>query len=77
MPNQKRTNSRTKALYRVRNWSQSDKALAQQGSITFWMSDDFEKKWLYTGGVAKVVGLQSPLHELDNLENAAYKVVCC
>jgi len=27
-------------------------------------------------GVAKVVGLQSPLHELDNLENAAYKVVC-
>ncbi len=28
-------------------------------------------------GVAKVVGLQSPLHELDNLENAAYKVVCC
>jgi hypothetical protein len=27
--------------------------------------------------VAKVVGLQSPLRELDNLENAAYTIVCC
>jgi diguanylate cyclase (GGDEF)-like protein len=27
--------------------------------------------------VAKVVGLQNPLCEQDNLENAAYKVVCC
>jgi hypothetical protein len=27
--------------------------------------------------VAKVVGLQNPLRELDNLENAAYTIVCC
>lgn len=27
--------------------------------------------------VAKVAGLQNPLRELDNLENAAYTIVCC
>ena len=27
--------------------------------------------------VAKVVGLQSPLHEQGNLENAVYTIVCC
>jgi|CXWL01.1.fsa_nt_gi hypothetical protein len=27
--------------------------------------------------VAKVVGLQNPLRELDNLENAACTIVCC
>ncbi len=49
MPKPKRTNSRPKALYRVKNWSEYDKALVQRGSIIFWMSDDFEKSWLYTG----------------------------
>src|SRR6266508_4734572 len=43
------THSRQKALYRVKNWSDYDKALVQRGAITFWMSDDFEKTWLYTG----------------------------
>ncbi len=49
MPKQKRTQPRPKALYRVKNWSKYDKALVQRGSITFWLSDDFEKTWMYTG----------------------------
>ena len=49
MPKQKRTQPRPKTLYRVKNWSDYDKALVQRGSITFWMSDDFEKTWMYTG----------------------------
>ena len=47
MSKQKRTPSRQKALYRVKNWTDYDVALVQRGSITFWMSDDFEKTWLY------------------------------
>ena len=49
MPKQKRTQSRRKELYRVKNWSEYEKALVQRGSITFWLSDDFEQTWLYTG----------------------------
>jgi hypothetical protein len=49
MPKQTKPCSRQKALYRVKNWSEYDKALMQRGSITFWLSDDFEKNWLYTG----------------------------
>lgn len=49
MPKLTTTHSRPKALYRVKNWSEYDKALAQRGSITFWMSDDFEKTWMHTG----------------------------
>ena len=49
MPKQKHTQSRQKALYRVKNWSEYDQALVQRGSITFWMSDDFEKTWMHTG----------------------------
>jgi len=49
MPKQKKTQSRPKPLYRVKNWSDYDKALVQRGSITFWLSDDFETNWRYTG----------------------------
>ena len=49
MPKQKSTPLRLKILYRVKNWSEYDKALVQRGSITFWMSDDFEKIWSHTG----------------------------
>jgi hypothetical protein len=49
MSKRKRTHSRPKALYRVKNWSEYDQALVQRGSITFWMSDDFEKIWMHTG----------------------------
>lgn len=47
MPKQKHTQSHPKALYRVKNWSEYDKALVQRGSITFWLSDDFEKTWMH------------------------------
>ena len=49
MPKHTTTPSRPKTLYRVKNWSEYDKALVQRGSITFWMSDDFEKTWRHTG----------------------------
>jgi hypothetical protein len=49
MPKLEKTRSRPKTLYRVKNWSEYDKALVQRGSITFWMSDDFEKTWKHTG----------------------------
>ena len=50
MPKQnKKPQPRPKALYRVKNWSEYDKALVQRGSITFWLSDDFEKTWMYAG----------------------------
>ena len=49
MPKQKQTQSRHKELYRVKNWSEYEKALVQRGSITFWLSEDLEKTWLYIG----------------------------
>jgi hypothetical protein len=49
MPKQTKPSSRQKALYRVKNWSEYDNALVERGSITFWLSDDFEKNWRYTG----------------------------
>lgn len=49
MPKQTKSHSRQKALYRVKNWSDYDKALVQRGSITFWLSDGFEQNWLYAG----------------------------
>lgn len=49
MPKRKQTQSRRKGLYRVRNWSEYDRALVQRGSITFWLSGDFEQTWLYHG----------------------------
>lgn len=49
MPKHKRTQPRSKVLYRLKNWSEYDKALVQCGSITFWMSEEFEKTWMYAG----------------------------
>jgi hypothetical protein len=49
MPKHTKKSSRPKRLYRVRNWPEYEKALVQRGSITFWLTDDFEKVWLYTG----------------------------
>jgi hypothetical protein len=49
MPKHKKTQSRPKSLYRVQNWSEYDKALVERGSITVWMSEDFEKTWCYDG----------------------------
>lgn len=49
MPKHKKTQSRPKTLYRVENWPEYDKALVHRGSLTFWLSDDFAKTWLYAG----------------------------
>lgn len=49
MPKRTKPSSRPKPLYRVKNWSEYEKALVQRGSITFWLSDDFEQVWLYVG----------------------------
>ena len=49
MPKHTKPSSRPKTLYRVKNWSEYEKALVQRGSITFWLSDDFEQVWLYAG----------------------------
>lgn len=49
MPKPTTTPSRPKTLYRVKNWPEYDKALVQRGSITFWITADFEKSWMYIG----------------------------
>lgn len=49
MPKLTKKSSRPKTLYRVENWSEYEKALVQRGSITFWLSEDVERVWLYTG----------------------------
>jgi len=49
MPKHTKTRSRPKSLYRVKNWSEYDQALVKRGSITFWLSDDFEETWCYDG----------------------------
>lgn len=49
MPKLTKKSSRPKTLYRVGNWSEYERALVQRGSITFWLTDDFEQVWLYTG----------------------------
>ena len=49
MPKHTKKSSRPKQLYRVRNWPEYEKALVQRGSLTFWLTDDFEKVWLYAG----------------------------
>ena len=49
MPKLTKKSSRPKRLYRVQNWPEYEKALVQRGSITFWLTDDFEKVWLYAG----------------------------
>jgi len=36
----------TKAKYRIRNWSEYNKALVQRGSITIWFSPEASEKWL-------------------------------
>ena len=35
----------TKTKYRIRNWSEYNKALVQRGSITLWFSEESIKKW--------------------------------
>ena len=46
MPKHKRnTRSRQEELYRVRNWSEYDRALVNRGSLTIWISEEAIAKW--------------------------------
>src|SRR6266511_26993 len=49
MPKLAKPSSRPKTLYRVKNWPVYEKALVQRSSITFWLTSDLEKVWLYAG----------------------------
>lgn len=41
----KKSRSRRKELYRVRNWSEYDRALVNRGSLTIWVSEEAIGKW--------------------------------
>lgn len=73
MPKQTKPCPRQKALYRVKNWTDYEKALVQRGSITFWLSDDFEKNWRYTG--EKQRGSQFDYSDQTNLVMLTVKEV--
>ena len=49
MPNQKFS-------YRITNWSEYNKSLKQRGSLTIWLSEDFEENWLVVKQDKKVRG---------------------
>lgn len=50
MPNpNKKIRSCQKPLYRIQNWTAYEKALVARGSLTFWLSDDFEQTWHHVG----------------------------
>lgn len=44
----------TKKVYRVRNWSDSNHALVNRGSITFWFSEQCIEQW-HTTEIVSVV----------------------
>ena len=86
MPKLTRTHSRQKALYRVQNWSEYEKALVQRGSITFWLSDDLEKVWLYAGEKqrgspfdysAKAIEVMLTIKEVFGLTNRSVEGFVC
>ncbi len=41
----KKPRARQKELYRVRNWSEYDRALVNRGSLTIWISEEAIGKW--------------------------------
>lgn len=44
---------KTKRQYRLRNWSQYNKALVQRGSLTVWVSEDVLSAWHNTARTGK------------------------
>jgi IS5 family transposase len=47
------TKKKTKRTYRLRNWSQYNKALVQRGSLTVWVSEDSLSAWQNTERTGK------------------------
>ena len=86
MPKLTKKSSRRKQLYRVRNWPEYEKALVQRGSLTFWLSDDFEKVWLYAGEKQrgsqfeyseKAIEIMLTLKEVFHLSNRGVEGFMC
>ncbi len=44
---------RTKQQYRLRNWSEYNKALVRRGSLTLWVSDEIITQWCETRRTGK------------------------
>jgi hypothetical protein len=42
----KLSSKRSQGKYKVTNWRDYNEALKQRGSLTVWLSDDFEESWL-------------------------------
>ncbi|WP_161564336.1 MULTISPECIES: transposase [unclassified Okeania] len=38
--------SKSKSLYRLKNWSEYDASLKQRGSFTFWLTPEVIPEWL-------------------------------
>ncbi len=49
MPKQTKPTPRQKPVYHLTNWADYEQALVQRGSLTCWLTDDFEQVWLHTG----------------------------
>jgi hypothetical protein len=49
MRTKKKTKSRSKAVYHVRNWSEYDRALVNRYSLTLWISKDMKKACNFDG----------------------------
>ena len=47
------TKKKTKRTYRLRNWSQYNKALVQRGSLSVWISEDVLSAWHNTARTGK------------------------
>jgi IS5 family transposase len=47
------TKKKTKSTYRLRNWSQYNKALVQRGSLTVWINEDVLSAWHNTAHTGK------------------------
>jgi IS5 family transposase len=47
------TKKKTKRTYRLRNWSQYNKALVQRGSLSVWISEDVLSTWHNTARTGK------------------------
>ena len=41
-----KSNSQSKSLYPLKNWSEYDASLKQRGSITFWLTPEVVQEWL-------------------------------
>lgn len=41
-----KSKSKSKSLYRLKNWSEYDASLKQRGNVTFWLTSEVVQEWL-------------------------------